>query len=324
LIVRTPSEQDISHSEASALLAAVRRLAEPGEPSASAALPRQPAIGLADAYQVCAAITRRHSRSFFLSTQQLPPEKRKAIRALYAFCRTSDDIVDQCARDATQALAGWIAQVHAPAMPADSAVLLAWNDTVERYGVPRYLPDELLAGIAMDLTVHRYRTFDDLWLYCYRVASVVGLISMHIIGHRAGATPYAIKLGVALQLTNILRDVGEDAQRGRVYLPQEDLERFGLSDDDILKGRCEQAFRALMRFQIDRAHALYADAWPGVALLNPDGRLAIGAAAEIYRAILGKIAANQYDVFQRRAFVPLAEKLLILWRVRRRLREFED
>jgi phytoene synthase len=179
-----------------------------------------------------------------------------AIRALYAFCRTSDDIVDQPAQDATQALAGWIAQVHAPMAPADNAVLLAWNDTVERYAVPRYLPDELLAGIAMDLTVHHYQTFEDLWLYCYRVASVVGLISMHIIGHREGATPYAIKLGVALQLTNILRDVGEDAQRGRVYLPQEDLEQFGVSTDDILAGRCDEAFRALMRFEIDRAHAL--------------------------------------------------------------------
>ncbi len=323
LIVRTQSEQNSSHSEASALLAAVRRLAEPDDPPASAPFSLRSTTGLADAYRTCVAITRRHSHSFFLSTQLLAPEKRLAIRALYAFCRTSDDIVDQRAQDATQALAGWIAQVHAPLAPTDNAVLLAWNDTVERYAVPRYLADELLAGIAMDLAVHRYQTFDDLWLYCYRVASVVGLISMHIIGYSEGATPYAIKLGVALQLTNILRDVGEDAQRGRVYLPQEDLEHFGLSADDILAGRCDEPFRALMRFEIDRAQALYAEAWPGIALLSRDGRLAIGAAAEIYRAILGKIAANQYDVFQRRAYVSLAEKLLILWWVRRRLRQFE-
>jgi phytoene synthase len=182
------------------------------------------------------------------------------------------------------------------------------------------LPDELLAGIAMDLTVSRYATFDDLWLYCYRVASVVGLISMHIIGHREGAGPYAIRLGIALQLTNILRDVGEDARRGRVYLPLEDLARFGLCADDILSGRRDYRFRALMRFEIARAHALYEESWPGIALLNADGRLAIGAAAEIYRAILGRIAANDYEVFARRAYVPLAQKLLALWRVRKRLR----
>jgi phytoene synthase len=167
----------------------------------------------------------------------------------------------------------------------------------------------------MDLTVSRYATFDDLWLYCYRVASVVGLISMHIIGYRPGAASYAIKLGVALQLTNILRDVGEDAQRGRVYLPQEDLERFGLCDDDILHGRRDDRFRALMRFEITRANALYDAAWPGIGLLNADSRLAIAAAAEIYRGILGKIIANDYEVFSRRAYVPLAQKLLILLRV---------
>ncbi|HNP73221.1 MAG TPA: phytoene/squalene synthase family protein [Kouleothrix sp.] len=269
---------------------------------------------------MCVEITRAHSRSFFLSTQLLPPDKRAAIRALYAFCRISDDIVDNSSLNATQALAAWVARVHAPEPPPDSAVLLAWNDTVVRYDVPRYLPDELLAGITMDLTVSRYATFDDLWLYCYRVASVVGLISMHIIGYREGATKYAISLGVALQLTNILRDVGEDARRGRVYLPLEDLARFGLTDHDILNGRRDEAFRELMRFEIARAHQLYDEAWPGIGLLQADGQLAIAAASAIYRGILDKIVAANFDVFGHRAYVPLLEKLLILWRVRRRLR----
>jgi len=318
---RAQDEREIPYGEASALLATLRRLAEhdgPAQPVVVEAPPR-PSITLPEAYRHCVEITRKHSRSFFLSSQLLPAEKRLAIRALYAFCRTSDDLVDQPDQDATQALAAWVAQVHAPSPPADNAVLLAWHDTLERYHVPRSLPDELLAGIAMDLTVSRYETFDDLWLYCYRVASVVGLISMHIIGYREGASPYAIKLGVALQLTNILRDVGEDAARGRVYLPLEDLDRFGLTDDDILNGRRDGAFRALMRFEIDRARSLYEESWPGIAMLNPDGRLAIGAAAEIYRGILGKIHAMDYDVFRSRAYVPLAEKLLALWRVRRRL-----
>jgi len=318
--VRAQTERKIPHGEASALLAALRRaehtdVVHTREPES----PRTP-LSLSEAYRICIEITRKHSRSFFLSTQLLPPEKRQAIRALYAFCRTSDDLVDQPQANAMQALAAWVALVHARQPPHDNAVLLAWNDTAVRYAVPRALPDELLAGIAMDLTVHRYETFDDLWLYCYRVASVVGLISMRIIGYREGAVDYAIKLGVALQLTNILRDVGEDAQRGRVYLPQEDLELFGLRDADILAGRRDQAFRALMRFEIDRANSLYAEAWPGIALLKPDGQLAIAAAAEIYRGILGKIQRNDYDVYQRRAYVPFARKLLLLWRARRRLR----
>ena len=322
---RAQSEREVPYGEATALLASLRHLAEPGDvPQTDGSEPSRPALALSEAYQQCVEITRRHSRSFFISSQFLPPDKRLAIRALYAFCRTSDDLVDQPEHDATQALAAWVAQVHAPQPPADNAVLLAWNDTLERYRVPPSLPDELLAGIAMDLTVSRYPTFDELWLYCYRVASVVGLISMHIIGHREGASSYAIKLGVALQLTNILRDVGEDAQRGRVYLPLEDLDRFGLTDDDILNGRRDSAFRALMRFETERAHALYEESWPGIALLNADGRLAIGAAAQIYRGILGKIQAMDYDVFQRRAFVPMSRKLLILWQVWWRLRKFEQ
>jgi phytoene synthase len=318
---RPQHEREVPYGEAAALLAALRRLADLEEPAvADGDEPERPVLPLADAYKHCIAITRRHSRSFYLSSQLLPPDKRRAIRALYAFCRTSDDLVDQPGQNATQALATWVAQVHAARPPSDNAVLVAWHDTAELYQVPRSLPDELLAGIMMDLTVSRYATFDDLWLYCYRVASVVGLISMHIIGHQAGAAPYAIKLGVALQLTNILRDVAEDAERGRVYLPLEDLARFGLSSDDILNGRRDASFRQLMRFEAERAHALYEQAWPGVALLSADGRLAIGAASEIYRGILGKIHAMDYDVFARRACVPLAQKLLILWRVRRRLR----
>jgi 15-cis-phytoene synthase len=303
--------------EASTLLAALLGCAG-GQP-ACAPEPARPALALADAYRLCDGLTRRHSRSFFLSSQFLPAEKRRAIRALYAFCRTSDDIVDDADGEASRALARWVALVQAPRPPFDDPVLLAWHDTAERYRVPRALVDELLAGLAMDLLISRYPTFEDLWLYCYRVASVVGLITMRIVGHRQGAAPYAVWLGVALQLTNILRDVGEDAARGRIYLPQEDLARFGLCDDDILGGQESGRFRALMRFEITRAHALYEAAWPGIALLSADSRLAVGAAAEIYRGILGKIVANDYDVFARRARLSPIEKLLLLPRVQRRL-----
>ena len=321
LVMRAITEQEVPSGEAAALLDGVRLLAGNDTLPAQYAMRQDaPVISLEDSYQYCHAMTRRHSRSFFFSTQLLPPEKQRAIRALYAFCRTSDDLVDQATDNAAAALAHWVNLVHAPQAPPNHPVLLAWNDTVHRYHVSPMLVDELLAGIAMDLTVKRYETFDDLWLYCYRVASVVGLISMQIIGYYEGAVSYAVKLGVALQLTNILRDVGEDAARGRIYLPQEDLPRFGLTDDDILAQRRDDRFRALMRYEIERAHTLYDESRPGIALLNPDGRLAIAVAGEIYRGILNKIVANDFDVYRKRAYVPTGTKLLTLWLVWRQLR----
>ena len=319
------AEPNIPPGEATALLAKLRGRAGISETPHFGA-PDRPPLHLNEAYRTCEAITRKYSRSFFLSTQLLPAEKRRAIRALYAFCRTSDDLVDQPGRDTVRALAEWVALVHARHAPPDNAVLLAWHDTATCYGVPQALVDELLAGVAMDLTVSRYAIFDDLWRYCYRVASVVGLISMQIIGGQPRAAPYAIALGVALQLTNILRDVGDDAARGRIYLPQEDLARFGVREDEILaasykptESQSNARFRALMSYEIDRAHALYEAAWPGIVMLDPDGWLAVAAAAEIYRGILARIVANDYDVFARRAHVSLAGKLLMLPKVWRRL-----
>jgi len=265
------------------------------------------------AYGICDEITRLHSKSFYFATGLLPATKRRAIRALYAFCRTSDDIVDQAAEGtAPQALAHWVSLVHNRTSPADNPVLIAWNDTVQTYDISQELVDELLAGIAMDLTVTRYETFDDLWLYCYRVASVVGLISMQIIGYVDEAVDYAVKLGVALQLTNILRDIGEDANRGRVYIPQQDLARYGLSDADIFQRNRSPQFKAMLRFQSARAHALYEAAWPGVGLLNPDSSLSIAAAATIYRGILDSIHSADYDVFTKRAYVTLLRKIQLL------------
>jgi phytoene synthase len=318
-VLPTNGELQAPPGEASALLKTLSHLVEHDVHLLVHDHSRLP-LPLDDAYAMCAAITREHSRSFFLSSQLLPAEKRRAIRALYAFCRTSDDLVDRAQGEADRALARWVALVHAPHPPVDDPVLLAWNDTVAHYSIPQTLVDELLAGVAMDLKVKRYETFDQLWLYSYRVASVVGLLSMEIIGYRQGAAPYAVKLGVALQLTNILRDVGEDAARGRIYLPQEDMERFGVSDDDILHGRRDDRFRALMQFQIERAHVLYEEAWPGIALLSRDSQFAIGAAAEIYRGILAKIVQNDYDVYTRRAHLSLPGKVLMLARIYRRVR----
>lgn len=270
------------------------------------------------AYAACREITRHHSKSFFLASRLLPPPKRQAMEALYAFCRTSDDLVDANTEGAA-ALACWVALLRHPSPRLDHPVAVAWSDTCERYKLSCDLANELLAGVAMDLTVQRYATFGELWVYCYRVASVVGLLSMRIIGYAPGAEAYAIRLGIALQLTNILRDVGEDARRGRIYLPQEEIHRFGLGEQDILDGVRDDRFRALMRFQIGRAEQLYRASWPGVALLNSDGQMAVAAAALLYRGILGKIVANDFDVFHSRAHLSLAEKLLMLPRIRARL-----
>jgi phytoene synthase len=278
-----------------------------------------PPLSITNAYTACRAITRQHSKSFYLATRLLPTEKRLAMEALYAFCRTSDDMVDMHASPST-ALAHWVAQIKRATPSADQPVLVAWHDTCERYLLPCDLADELLAGVAMDLSVQRYSTFAELWVYCYRVASVVGLLSMRIIGYQPEAEAYAIRLGIALQLTNILRDIGEDARRGRIYLPLEDLNRFNLSENDILEGNRDDRFRALMRYQIERAEQLYRASWPGVALLNEDGQMAVAAAALLYRGILRKIVQNDYDVFEHRAHLSTSEKLLMLPRIHRQLR----
>jgi 15-cis-phytoene synthase len=267
---------------------------------------------LAEAYHTCQQIIRQHSKSFFFSTQFLPPDKRLAVRALYAFCRTSDNTVDEAVDDPARALASWVRQVRARRPDLSNPVLVAWHDTRTRYGLSLQLQDELLAGMAMDLTINRYVTFADLWLYCYRAASVVGLLSMGITGSAPGARPYAIKLGVALQLTNILRDIGEDAQRGRVYLPQDELAQFGLTAEDVLQGVYDERFLALMRFQVERNHRLYDEAWPGIALLPPDSRFGVAAAALVYRRILDSIVKNGYDVYRQRAYVPTRQKLALL------------
>lgn len=272
-------------------------------------------LSLQEAYRVCRQLTRHHSKSFFFSTQFLPAEKRSGIHALYAFCRSSDDTVDMALDHPAHALAEWVRQVRLSSPPPHNPVLLAWHDTRTRHNIPTTLEDELLAGVAMDLTINRYATFNDLWLYCYRVASVVGLLSMCILGATPGAEPYAIKLGVALQMTNILRDVGEDAQRGRVYLPEEDMARFGVSDHDILTGTQNERFTALMRYEIARTHRLYEESWPGIALLPTDSRFAVGIASQVYRGILDKVEENNYDVFTRRAHLTFSEKCLRLPRI---------
>ena len=262
------------------------------------------AAQLRRAYQHCARLTAQHSKSFYLSSALLPAGKRRATRALYAFCRVGDDLVDRAIDDPAAAIKQWsdIALIAAP--QSDDPVVLAWSHARSIYRIPNRYAEQLITGVTRDLQQTRYQTFDELAEYSYGVASTVGLMSMHIVGFSGPeAILYAVKLGVALQLTNILRDVGEDYRSGRIYLPQDELAAFGIAEDQIAAGRVDVHWREFMRFQIARNRLLYKEAWPGIALLNSDGRFAIAAAAELYRGILDDLEAHDYDNFTRRAYV---------------------
>lgn len=288
----------------------------------TADVPAHDQQSLDDAYEYCAALTSRHSKSFHLASALLPRMQRMAARALYAFCRVTDDIVDCAEEGAAADLADWRLRATSSVPPEGDPVLLAWTDARIRHEIPLHYAEQLIDGVAQDLHKTRYNTFDELATYCYSVASTVGLMSMHIIGFASqDAIPYAIKLGVALQLTNILRDIGEDWRRGRVYLPVDELQSFGLSPSNIASGRVTAEWREFMKFQIARNRQLYEEALPGISYLNRNGRFAIAAAANLYRAILDDIEANDYDVFTRRAHVTTVGKLVKLpatwWTARR-------
>jgi phytoene synthase len=268
---------------------------------------------LAQAYAHCEAMTRQNSKTFFLASGLLEGPKRDAVRALYAFCRTVDDIVDNADEvqidEAPAKLALWRHRMTHAGVEHDP-VALAWQHARHAFHVPAIYAEQLIDGVQRDMSQSRYRTFAELATYCYGVACTVGLMSMHVIGFAGNhAIPYAIRLGTALQLTNILRDVGEDWRRGRVYLPQDELAAFGLSEADIEAGEVTPKWRRFMQFQIERNRRLYDGSMAGVALLNADGRFAIQAAAELYRGILDEIERNDYDVFSRRASVSKAGKL---------------
>jgi phytoene synthase len=266
------------------------------------------------AYAYSEQITQEHSATFYMASALLPGAQRQAIRALYAFCRVSDDLVDQpqgnsAAIDAAR-FERWRRRSLSSDPPQDDLVAMAWADTRARFAIPQRYAEQLLDGVASDMNVKRYDTFSDLAGYCYGVASTVGLMSMHIVGFKdQNAIPYAVKLGVALQLTNILRDVAEDWHNGRLYLPLHELKAFELSEADIAAGINDRRWKAFMSFQIKRARQLYDEALPGIGLLERRGRLAVAAAAELYRAILDDIEAHDYDVFTRRAYISKSQKL---------------
>ncbi|NPV46834.1 MAG: phytoene/squalene synthase family protein [Armatimonadetes bacterium] len=280
--------------------------------------------GLSQDVEVCRCVTATHSRTFYLASALLPRAKREAIRCLYAFCRTTDDLVDLAGSDPHRELMRWREAALGATDYHDHPILRAWHEVRVRYGIPLLFAAQLIDAVGLDMERKRYATFSELADYCYGVASTVGLMSMCIIGYEdPAAVRYAVCLGMALQLTNILRDVGEDWGRGRLYLPAEELACFGLSETDVGAACVDDRWRDFMQFQIARNRRLYEEAWPGIALLHADGQLAVAAAARLYASILEDIERHDYQVFQRRARVTTVSKLMRLpgiWSDLRRLR----
>lgn len=272
---------------------------------------------LEEDYARCATITRRASSNFYYAFMLLPGERRRALYSVYAFCRFIDDIADdESARDPGAMLERWRAELErvytgSPTHPISRA--LAHN--VRAYGIPRRYFEEIIDGVEMDLARTRYERFEDLRLYCYRVASAVGLICIEIFGyHNPRTRDYAEHLGVAFQLTNIIRDVSEDAARGRIYLPLEDLRRFGVAEDDILRGVDSHRFRRLMEFETARARAFYAEAERALPAEDRAAMLCAEAMRSIYRALLERIAGDDYSVLGRRYRLSTPRKLYLVGR----------
>jgi phytoene synthase len=289
------------------------------------------------AYSVCRGITRANAKNFYYAFLVLPKRKRQALCAVYAFMRRCDDIADDPTlgfEERHQKLDSWLDALHRvqQGQPSDDPVLLALNDAQHTYIIPAGLLDELAMGTAMDVTAPsaqtqgmsasvnsatpqltvQYKTFEDLKLYCYRVASVVGLVCIHIFGYRdPAAEPLAEHCGLAFQLTNIIRDVKEDAAMGRVYLPEEDLTQFGLSAADLIAPDASR-FRPLLALEADRAREGYQAGEQLIPYISEDSQPALYVLVNIYRKLLEKIAGHQYDVFSGKISLTVSEKLRIL------------
>ncbi len=270
-------------------------------------------------YSYCRRLTRRTAGNFFYSFLVLPREKRRAMCALYAFARRTDDLGDnsQPIESRRAALTDWrLALNRALAGNAQGPILPALVDTAQAYGFsPAYL-HALIDGVEMDLEYPtRYETFEELSDYCYKVASAVGLCCIHIWGFTSDAAlEPARKCGVAFQLTNILRDLKEDAAEDRVYLPLEDLRRCGYTVDELLRGVSNERFKKLMRFEIARAEQYYAEAAELEHWLEPDGKIIFGAMTGIYRGLLEEIKRHDADVFHYRVRLSTWRKLRIAGR----------
>jgi phytoene synthase len=284
-------------------------------------------VDLELSYEYCVRAAREQARNFYYSFLVLPAAKRKAFCAIYAFMRHSDDISDDLpgqqaspAEDRQGKLSAWRTRFEwsLAGKYGGSPILPAFHDTLQKFAIPAEYFFELLRGAEMDVQGAQYKSFDDLYRYCYRVAGVVGLTCIHIFGFPREQDERACKLaescGVAFQLTNILRDLREDAVAGRVYLPAEDLERFGVQVGDFSAQNPGEAVRKLMQFEIARAWGYYREALPLLDLVSPDSRASLWAMIALYSGILRRIEADPLIVFRGRVGLSRAQKLAIVAR----------
>ena len=273
-------------------------------------------VTLTDAYEECRLITRREAKNFFYAFLTLPAPKRRAIYAAYAFCRHCDDAVDQVAslEDKQAALRSLTERLddayhNNPVGP----VFTALAHTARAYSIPQRYFQDVIRGVEMDLTTTRYSTYEDLRLYCYRVASVVDLICLQIFGYRhEKAKEYAVDLGLAMQLTNILRDVQEDLARDRIYLPQDEIRHFGYSESELRQEVRNDAQRGLIEFQVRRAQSLFQSGAKLLPYLSARSRACPAVLAAIYTRILRRISSNDHNVFGGRISLSSREKILVM------------
>lgn len=280
-------------------------------------------LSMAGSYAYCRSVARSRARNFYYSFALLPRGRRDAMCAVYAFMRRSDDIADDTSvpRDIRyREMHAWRATVQAVLAGGSSTdpVLIAFRDTVRRFAIPHSCFFEVLDGVEQDLQDPVYRTFDDLYSYCYKVASAVGIATIHILGFkREAAVRLAEKCGVAFQLTNIMRDVAADSRMGRVYFPSTELEEFGLTRESLLRldfKSCDHRFQRFMAFQWKRADRYYRDASGLLPLLDPAGRIAFWTLVATYRGLLEQIRKSRFAVLERRVRLPVWSKLWLVGR----------
>ncbi len=288
------------------------------------------------AYQYCESVTKKHAKSFFFAAKFLPLKKQKAVYPIYAFCRHVDDEIDEIGdgdkETAIETVKKWKTnleniyhgKINSQLTTHNSRlVFAAWSDLLKTYKIPLNLPLELIEGVLMDTKIKRYESFDDLYLYCYRVASTVGLMSSEILGYSdVKALEYAEAMGIGMQLTNILRDIKEDARIGRIYIPQEDLKKFGVSEQQIFDKNFDENFRSLMKFQMERARSFYHKGEKGISLLEKDSRFTVLLASRIYSKILDEIEKQNFNVFVKRAHTTKKQKVFSIPKIWLESRKF--
>ena len=278
------------------------------------------------AYDYCQRVARKQAKNFYYAFRTLPTSKRRAIYATYAFCRMCDDIADEdmpidekrrqfseTRNLLTESLRRTGSEVGNDALPPEFAAL---SDATAAFGIPHHYYTQVIEGVESDLVKTRFENFEELKAYCYQVASVVGLICIEVFGYEdEAAREYAIDMGIAMQLTNILRDIKEDAERDRIYIPLDEMARFGYSEDDLKQGIIDERFRSLMALQVNRARDYYQRSQKLFPLIDAGARACPKVLHHAYRSILDRIDAQGYDVFSQRIGLSTFDKLMITGRL---------